>query len=817
MDDPKLITALQNTPGNFLERLNILEDQVQGLLVAESPQVEEITGGRVTVVDLLVSPAEGVRVNDPQSVEYTGSFIAGDGLEFDGDLYVMGNVVLGVLKTGFTDLGTLFATDAEIEGTIIIGTGSEAGGWFINSTSIFNDDISLDSSIPAILIGDATATMTGPGIFMGNDAGVYKMRIGDPGGNYLLWDGSNLSTVGQWIQSAGMNPALQEWQTNVVFSSASDFQVNWTSGTLRLSDGTTYSISAGNTGTMAALTHIYLDINVSNTVFQTTTTYSTATGDGKILVASAQNATAGASVLIFSGQQPIINGGAQITALSILAGNIAAGAITASKISVTSLSAITATMGSLTIDNKLTMSGASGAIAIGTTPPTSSVAGTGLWIDRTGVYSLDTSVQQATLTSDGLSAGAGAVVLNENGIVIEADEYPPTALLTFVSDDTATLIASVTPYYLVAGLQSGYISNGYAKDNTYEGLNYAFAWNHDSSFFSSLQIGSDGDARFDLKFGENTAKDSKALFISTQYADGNLAQNMLYLDLTTTGMASPGLGPAIALRAENTNGDLETIGYIVWDYVDPNDGEETSRVYLAVKEKGSIITTTLLAGTPYTVSLLHFDGADTSTTFTDSRGPVWTARGNAQLDTAQFVFGTASLLLDGTGDFIDSPDSPIWAWGTGDFTVDFRVRFNVLPTSGNVQSFFGNGLTSAAGGYQFFVRNTAGTYSIELQNYAAGSVLNINIIKNSPGLVINTWYHLAIVRSGTSFYTFQNGTQLGVTATDADSITDSTGLFYIGGGVGGGNVMNGWVDEFRVSKGIARWTANFTPPATAYV
>lgn len=423
MANPRLPVTLQNIPDNFLEQLYNLEARVVELETAESPQIEEITGGRVSIFDLGLSPAEGVLVADPTSTSYTGVFIAGDGLLFGSDIYVFGSVEDGVIKAGFKDDGTLFAEDAVIEGTIIIGTGSEAGGWFINSTSIFNDDISLDSSIPAILIGDATAVNTGAGVFIGNDAGTYKMRIGNPAGSYLLWDGSSLSTLGQWISSAGVNPALQEWQINFVFSSASDVQVNWTSGTLRLSDGTTYAISAGNTGTMAALTYIYLNIAVSTTVLQTTTTYSTAVGDGKILIAAAQNATAGASVLIFSGQQPIINGGAQITALSILAGNIAAGAITATKISVSSLSAITATMGSLTIDDKLTMSGASGAIAIGTTPPTSSVAGTGLWIDRTGVYSLDTSVQQATLSSLGLSAGAGDVLINQDGITIVADGF----------------------------------------------------------------------------------------------------------------------------------------------------------------------------------------------------------------------------------------------------------------------------------------------------------------------------------------------------------------------------------------------------------
>ena len=113
-----------------------------------------------------------------------------------------------------------------------------------------------------------------------------------------------------------------------------------------------------------------------------------------------------------------IHGTDNIEALSITAASIAASTITAVKLSVTSLDAITANMGALTVDGLLTMSGANGAITIGTTPPTSATVGTGLWIDRNGVISLSANVQNATLTSAGLSAGGGAVKVDVNGISI---------------------------------------------------------------------------------------------------------------------------------------------------------------------------------------------------------------------------------------------------------------------------------------------------------------------------------------------------------------------------------------------------------------
>src|SRR5262245_43415513 len=67
----------------------------------------------------------------------------------------------------------------------------------------------------------------------------------------------------------------------------------------------------------------------------------------------------------------------------------------------------------------------------------------------------------------------------------------------------------------------------------------------------------------------------------------------------------------------------------------------------------------------------HYNGADASTTILDTNAGgsphTWTANGNAQLDTADFKFGGSSLLLDGTGDFVDTPDHTDFTLGTSDF------------------------------------------------------------------------------------------------------------------------------------------------------
>ncbi len=76
--------------------------------------------------------------------------------------------------------------------------------------------------------------------------------------------------------------------------------------------------------------------------------------------------------------------------------------------------------------------------------------------------------------------------------------------------------------------------------------------------------------------------------------------------------------------------------------------------------------------------LLHFTGADASTTFTDSSPSpkTFTAVGNAQIDTAQKKFGSASAQFDGSGDCIHTPDTAHLELGSGDWTLDFWVKFN---------------------------------------------------------------------------------------------------------------------------------------------
>ena len=213
------------------------------------------------------------------------------------------------------------------------------------------------------------------------------------------------------------------------------------------------------------------------------------------------------------------------------------------------------------------------------------------------------------------------------------------------------------------------------------------------------------------------------------------------------------------------------------------------------------------------------DGTDGSQNFVDSslQAHSVTAKGSARISTAQSEFGGASGLFGGAGDYLSVADSSDWAFGSGDFTIDFWVRWNALPVSGQFQAFVGQSDANSNVVWMFTLYNNAGTYTFRfLQIPVSGGAMTIDIT-NTTTLSANTWYHIALVRSGNSWYMFKNGTQFGSTATEADPVTDHATSLTIGRWCTNyPRELNGWLDEFRISKGVARWTSNFTPPTAPY-
>jgi hypothetical protein len=217
----------------------------------------------------------------------------------------------------------------------------------------------------------------------------------------------------------------------------------------------------------------------------------------------------------------------------------------------------------------------------------------------------------------------------------------------------------------------------------------------------------------------------------------------------------------------------------------------------------------------YTVALLHLDGADASTTITDESGKTWTPAGNAQIDTAQSVFGGAALLLDGTGDYVVTSTHSGFQPAAEDFTIDFRVRFSSITNAMVMYSQYTDGNNQIA----VWKNSNANGNKLTFTVYSSGSAIASYTMESAWSPSTNTWYHIAVIRSGSNIYISINGSlqTLSVTAAiAAQSLPNLSSNPTVGAYSTGTFPLFGWIDEFRFSKGISRWTTNFTPPTDAY-
>lgn len=209
------------------------------------------------------------------------------------------------------------------------------------------------------------------------------------------------------------------------------------------------------------------------------------------------------------------------------------------------------------------------------------------------------------------------------------------------------------------------------------------------------------------------------------------------------------------------------------------------------------------------VLLLHMDGADGSTTFTDEYGKTITVVGNAQIDTAQSKFGGASGLFDGTGDCITAPSGTDFDF-TGNFTLEVQARFAAF---GSVQGLIARRASSAVyAPFNLYVDNSGNVGFVASQD---GSSWAVNILGGSP-LSTSTWYHIAATRNGNVYTVWVDGSSIG-SSTVSGALMSSTSSVVIGAGAANADFSaNGHLDEVRITKGTARYTSSFTPPSAAF-
>jgi len=196
-----------------------------------------------------------------------------------------------------------------------------------------------------------------------------------------------------------------------------------------------------------------------------------------------------------------------------------------------------------------------------------------------------------------------------------------------------------------------------------------------------------------------------------------------------------------------------------------------------------------------TVLLLHMDGTNGSTTFTDVCGKVTQAYANAQISTTQSKFGGSSGYFDGSGDYVLCQSFPM----LGDFTIEFFGR-----------------LENVSGGHSFVAQPKA--YQMQFFIRTENGVLSFG-----PGwptsytLSISTWYHIAVTKASGLIRCFVDGVQRGSTANDGayGYVYDGSSL-VLGRDWDGSYSLNGYIDELRVSN-FARYTSVFTAPTAPFI
>ncbi len=207
--------------------------------------------------------------------------------------------------------------------------------------------------------------------------------------------------------------------------------------------------------------------------------------------------------------------------------------------------------------------------------------------------------------------------------------------------------------------------------------------------------------------------------------------------------------------------------------------------------------------------LLHMTGVNGETSFVDKSPTPKTmvTMGNAQVDTSVSKFGGGSMKLDGSGDYLKTADSNAWSMGNQPFTVEFWIRFNTLTGSQRITG-------------QCETNGSTASISFQIQKGSTNKIAingggTLPTIIGTTTVTTGVWYHIAATGDGSTLRLFLNGVLEGSAAYT--TMFDSAYELAIGRlGQYNGDYVNGWINDYRITKGVARYTANFTPPTEAF-
>lgn len=216
-------------------------------------------------------------------------------------------------------------------------------------------------------------------------------------------------------------------------------------------------------------------------------------------------------------------------------------------------------------------------------------------------------------------------------------------------------------------------------------------------------------------------------------------------------------------------------------------------------------------------SLLHFDGPNGSTVFTDESGKVWTPSGACQISTTDPKIGASCGLF--SGGRITTPATDTLAFGTGDFTIAFWIKTsqNVAGGAGVARVIgAGSGANNAPGTLQVWRNDATSTYgtvngiTIADPTGATDYVSDVNVAIND-----GVWHHIQFCRQSGVAYAFLDGVLKTTRASTHNLNRPAADGLSIGNGPSGIAALAS-IDELLLLKGVALNTTNFTPPTAPY-
>jgi len=310
-----------------------------------------------------------------------------------------------------------------------------------------------------------------------------------------------------------------------------------------------------------------------------------------------------------------------------------------------------------------------------------------------------------------------------------------------------------------------------------------------------------------------------AVFAST--AVGVFASPDGTLALKNTGDAggTPGAPSITGANAADfvvgTNGCMDTVApggtcSIAVRFKPTGAGSRTAQ--LTVGDKSVTLSGVGQAGAtdPYyaqVVSLLHMDGQAGAQTIADQKSNSVIAGGTAGL-AAISKFGPTSLKIGpGYGDYARYSNNSFADFGSGNFTMELWVNASATgPRGGALIDHWGIGPSNNP---HWILYMDASLRPM----FAAGSTVSLT---DSAPMPANTWVHLAVTRQGNLFTLWRNGTAVS-SQSAAYTVTYNAGKdVRFGIWDDGGSYVSGYIDEVRITKGVARYTTNFVPPTAAF-